>query len=92
MRFIVLMFILFLSACAGNTGDTSKPAASSGLGAAQAQCLSKGYVRGSFEFDTCYRNTPQVQAHERMGRLESLAIINKNKSEARRTGRSYPVE
>lgn len=92
MRFSALAAVLLLAACSSGGSYQPKPVTMNDLGQAQAHCLSKGYVRGTFEYDTCYRNTPQVQAQERNGRLQSLAIISKNQSQSGYGSRSYPVE
>lgn len=92
MRFFLLPVFFLLAACSAGSSEQPKTSAVNGLGQAQSHCLSKGYVRGTFEYDTCYRNTPQVQAQERNGRLQSLAIISKNQSQSGYGSRSYPVE
>lgn len=84
--------MVFLSACAAN--DQPVPPVHQGynLGAAQAYCLSRGHARGTFDYDSCYQNRPEVQSYERDARLEKLVIINENRSPRMPRGRSVPVE
>lgn len=92
MRIALILSVLLLSAC--STGEpVAQIAPSAGnMNAAQVRCLSKGNTRGTYNYDVCYRNSPEVQAHERRGRMNNLNIINKNRSTNTYSGRSYPVE
>lgn len=58
---------------------------------ADLYCLSKGNVRGTFDYDTCYNNRPEIQAQARYTRMQDLAIILNNRSPVS-GNRSFPVE
>jgi len=87
-----VLCLLLLSAC--STGEPVESTTMSGtnLNTAQVRCLSKGNARGTYDYDVCYRNSPEVQSWERRGRMNNLNIINKNRSTRAYQGRSYPVE
>ncbi len=91
MRIALLLSVLLLSACA--TTETPYQATSQvgNLKTAQAYCLSRGYVRGTYDYESCYNEQPAVEAHERTERLTSLRIIRTCKSPMRSLAHSLPV-
>lgn len=92
MRIALLISLLFLAGCSTGAPVNQIAPSSGNMNAAQVRCLSKGNVRGSYAYETCYRNSPEVQAYERRGRMNNLNIINANRSPNTWQGRSYPVE
>ncbi len=93
MRIALMSFsLIVLSACSTGEPVESTTMSGSNLNTAQVRCLSKGNVRGTYDYDVCYRNSPEVQSWERRGRMNNLNIINKNRSAKTYQGRSYPVE
>ncbi|MBU6234822.1 MAG: hypothetical protein KGQ41_03170 [Alphaproteobacteria bacterium] len=88
---IAFLSLLLLAGCASAPSDVAYTRAS-GPANAQMYCLSKGYERGTFDYDTCYNNRPETQARERNGRLGTLAILRENKSPRSGKTRSLPVE
>jgi hypothetical protein len=92
MRIAILLCTLFLTSCASAPPrkiivDNHRPV----LKVAQTRCMSKGFPQGSFEYDSCFRTSPEVESYERIGRLASLGIITKNRSAVFAKGRSTPV-
>lgn len=92
MRIALFMSLLLLSACSTAQPVNQIAPSAGNVNAAQVRCLAKGNIRGSYAYDTCYRNSPEVQAWERRGRMSNLNIINANRSPNTYAGRSYPVE
>lgn len=92
MRIALLVFVLCLSACAAQPQPDPPPPSAGKLASAEWRCLKQGFRKGSFEYDSCYRNSPEVEYYERTGRLAYLGIIRKNRSPRSVKGRSIPVE
>lgn len=89
MRIISLLIVsLFLAAC-GSDAALKQPEPKTAQDA-KAYCEARGPM-GSYEFDSCYRNRPAVQAAQRQARTQTLAIIYDNRSPAA-GGQSRPVE
>lgn len=91
MRFLIIPLLLVLAGCTAGDGYAPENPRKAALNA-EAYCLSKGYSKGGYEFESCYRNRPEIQARERYSRLSNLSIINDNKSGRTSAGKSYPVE
>lgn len=94
MRIVALLIpAFFLVSCAAGDPIEAVPVANGNMNAAHMRCLSKGNARGTYDYDVCYRNSPEVQDWERRARMNNMDIINKNRSaKAYQYGRSYPVE
>lgn len=94
MRIILSVFMcLGLAACA-TKDEPPATIKQGGVGLYNAHntCVKRGLKPGSYNFDTCYRARPEVQAHERQGRLQHMGIIKNNRSAYAAKTRSYPVE
>lgn len=94
MRIIIsLCMCLWLAACATNDEPPAViKQGGTGIHVAHRACVNRGLTPGSYNFDTCYRGRPEVQAHERNGRMNGLGIIRNNRSAYAAQARSYPVE
>jgi|GEM_PF-2257968 len=92
MRITMLTLCLILAGCAA-TDQPSAKSNQAGLETAQAVCLKRGLRPGTYNYQSCYDNRPEVQAYERNSRLSNNGIILKNRSVySSYRGRSYPVE
>jgi len=94
MRITSLVLCLLLIACAAPGQPYAVAPAAGSVEAAQSYCMQTRNLRpGTYNYDTCYNNRPEVQAYERGNRLSNAAIILKNRSVySSYRGRSYPVE
>ena len=59
---------------------------------APAYCTAQGYRAGSYDYESCFRNRPEIQAYERKTRLDAMNIIVANRSPRAVPGLSLPVE
>ncbi len=89
---IVPAFLCLIALAGCTATDQPSAAPSQGYsGSAITYCLNRGARPGSYDFDSCYRNRPEVQSYERGGRLKSMTIISRNRS-PKMSNHSYPVE
>lgn len=93
MRIAFLLFCVVLAGCTATDRPSAPGNQGADFNAANAACLKKGLRPGSYNFATCYKNRPEVQAYERNARLSNNGIILNNRSVySSYRGRSYPVE
>lgn len=88
----MLCLCLGLAACATKDEPPAIIKQGGDLKSAHRACVNRGLNPGTYNFDTCYRHRPEVQAHERQGRMNGLGIIRNNRSTYAPHMRSYKVE
>jgi len=90
---LILALSLFVAGCAADSAGTVSGGHGGGaMTAAEQWCVGKGYARYSPAFNRCVATRPDIAARERNERLDTLNIINHNRSVQRQTGPvSYPV-